>query len=983
MKKRILTLVAIVATVATVAFAQQNPSKGFTQYTLSNGLTVYLWEDHNQPDVHGRVVCRAGAIDEPADYTGLAHYLEHMLFKGTDQIGALNWEKEQPLYEEIIRLYDELAKVPMKDEKKRDELTKKINEVSREAAQYGATDDFSNLIEGMGGEDLNAFTSYDLTAYFNNFPAFQMEKWLEVNSERLRNPVFRSFQAELENVFEEYNMYQDYNSTHVNDFMLENLYKGHPYERDVIGKVEHLRNPSLSPLIEFFHTWYVPNNMCLLLVGNFDTEEVKPLVEKYFGRLEPKPLPEREHFTATDFAGNPKVSKKLGYYPEIVWGYNGVKQGDEDNLLIDFTLGMLNNDHSTGLFDKLMLDGDITAAYAESDSRRDLGRIMLIGIPYFDVAQGQYESNAATEKLIMKEVDKLKNGQFEDWLFKSVKEQLLQETQLMFEESDNKVNMLTYAFAYNKPVENYFNQANRINAITREDVQRCAQKYLTGNHITITIEEGTPKKNKLKKPDILPLDPPKENVTAYDEKIKNMPVGTVKEEYNNFADVTKTKLYNDVTLFCTENKENDIFSLTLKYGVGTAKMPKLEYATQLMNSAGVMPNTDAQSLRRQFSELGASCTYSVSDSYFYITLMGDEKNLSEICKLMTRQTLFPKLDNKQLESVIGGVISGRLIEKKDPSTVSSALMEYVLYKDKSKYIDRIDVEDMYNVVATDDGDVSVNYLITIGDLTKTIIDATNYELEIHFTGKTPANEVAEICRRDLPLKEGLTKSESPVIRDRAKYDQQTIFFLPNADMQQAKVYFYINGQPYDIAQDVPTEAFNQYFSGGFSGLVMNEIREKRSMAYTAFGQMVAPELPGKDTYLIGYVGTQGDKVADAVDVYLNLLKNMPLYPERLENIKTYLRQEALTTKPSFRNKSFTFDYWQRIGYNDDPARVNMPKIDGLQFDEISDFYNKYIKGQPIVVVITGDPKTIDLKAIQAKWGKVTKVSTSRLFKGGF
>ncbi len=983
MKKRILTLVAIVAAVATAAFAQQNPSKGFTQYTLSNGLTVYLWEDHNQPDVHGRVVCRAGAVDEPADYTGLAHYLEHMLFKGTDQIGALNWEKEKPLYEEIIRLYDELAKVPMKDEKKRDELTKKINEVSREAAQYGATDDFSNLIEGIGGEDLNAFTSYDLTAYFNNFPAFQMEKWLEINSERLRNPVFRSFQAELENVFEEYNMYQDYNSTHVNEFMLENLYKGHPYERDVIGKVEHLRNPSLSPLIEFFHTWYVPNNMCLLLVGNFDTEEVKPLVEKYFGRLEAKPLPEREHFTATDFAGNPKVSKKLGYYPEIIWGYNGVKEGDKDELLIDFTLAMLNNGHSTGLFDKLMLDGDIMAAYAESDARRDLGRIMLIGIPYYDVAQGQYESNAATEKMIMKEVDKLKNGQFEDWLFKSVKEQMLQETQLMFEESDNKVNMLTYAFAYNQPVESYFTQADRINAITRDDVQRCAQKYLTGNHVTITVEEGTPKKNKLKKPDIQPLDPPKENVTAYDEKIKNMPVGAVKEEYNNFADVTKTKLYNDVTLFCTENKENDIFTLTLKYGVGTDKMPKLEYATQLMNSAGVMPNVDAQSLRRQFSELGASCSYSVSDSYFYITLMGDEKNLSEICKLMTRQTLFPKLDNKQLESVIGSVINGRLTEKKDPSTVSSALMEYVLYKDKSKFIDRIDVEDMYSVTATDDGDVLVNYLITIGDLTKTIIDATNYELEIHFVGKTPANEVAEICRRDLPLKEGLTKSESPVIRDRAKYDQQTIFFLPNADMQQAKIYFYINGQPYDIAQDVPTDAFNQYFSGGFSGLVMNEIREKRSMAYTAYGQMVTPELPGKDAYLIGYVGTQGDKVADAVDVYLDLLTNMPLYPERLENIKTYLRQAALTTKPSFRNKSLVFDYWQRLGYNDDPARVNMPKIDGLQFDEISDFYNKYIKGQPVVVVITGDPKTINLKAIQAKWGKVTKLSTSRLFKGGF
>lgn len=983
MKKRFLTLVAMAALFCAAAFAQQEPSKGFTQYTLANGLTVYLWEDHNQPDVHGRVVCRAGAIDEPKEYTGLAHYLEHMLFKGTDQIGALDWEKEKPLYEEIIRLYDELAAVPMKDEKKRDELIKKINEVSMQAAQYGATDDFSNLIEGMGGEGLNAFTSYDLTAYFNNFPAFQMEKWLEINSERLRNPIFRSFQAELENVFEEYNMYQDYNDTHVSDFMMENLYKGHPYERDVIGKAEHLKNPSLTPLIDFFHTWYVPNNMCLLLVGNFDTETVKPLIEKYFGRLQAQPLPERGQYTATDFSDNPKISKKLGYYPEIVWGYNGVKKGDKDELLIDFTLSLLNNNHNTGLFDKLMLDGDIMAAYAENDSRRDLGRVMLIGIPYFDVAQNRYESNAATEKMMMKEVDKLKNGQFEDWLFKSVKEQMLQQTTLMFEESDNKVNMLTYAFAYNESVESYFTLADRINAITRDDVQRCAQKYLSGNHITIAIEEGTPKKNKLKKPNIKPLDPPKENVTAYDKKIKDMPIGEVKEEYNNFADVTKTKLYDDVTLFCTNNKENDVFSLTLKYGVGTDKMPKLAYATELMNTAGVMPNTDAQSLRRQFSELGASCTYGVNDSYFYIVLKGDEKNLVEICKLMARQTLFPKLDNKQLESVIGGVISSRYTEKKRPSVVSSALMEYVLYKDKSHYIDRIDVEDMYKVSVTDDGEVSVNYLITIGDLTKSIIDATNYELEIHFVGKTPAAEAAEIFKSNLPLKEGLTKSESPVIRDRAEYDKQTIFFLPNADMQQAKVYFYVDGQPYDIADDVDYEAFNQYFSGGFSGLVMNEIREKRSMAYTAYGYMATPERQGKKSYLIGYVGTQGDKVADAIDVYLDLLTNMPLYPERLENIKTYLRQSSLTTKPSFRSKSLLFDHWQKLGYTDDPAKVNMPKIDGLQFEQISAFYDKFIKGKPIVVVITGDPKTIDLKAIQSKWGKVTKLNTSRLFKGGF
>ncbi|HKL95890.1 MAG TPA: insulinase family protein [Paludibacteraceae bacterium] len=981
MKTKVYALLVALLIMTASAFAQQDPSKGLTQYKLDNGLTVFLWEDHNQPDVHGRIVTRAGALDEPKDFTGLAHYLEHVLFKGTQNIGSLDWEKEKPLYEEIIKLYDQLATAA--DDQARTDIMKAINEKSMEAAKFGATDDFSNLTEGMGGEGLNAFTSYDLTAYFNNFPAFQMEKWLDLNSERLMDPVFRSFQAELENVFEEYNMYQDDNETHITEFLFDKLYKGHPYARDIIGTPEHLKTPNLRALINFFETWYVPNNMALVLVGNFDTETAKPLIAEKFGRLKAKELPERPTYNATKFEGNPKASAKLGYYPQVVWGYDGVKKGDKDELLIDFTLSLLNNNHSTGLLDKLMLDGDIQMAYAQSDARRDLGRILVMAVPYFDIAQNMYESNSSTEKIIMKEVDKLKDGTFEDWLFQSVKAQELQSYKVMFERPSSKVEILTYAFAYNEPIETYLKMNERINAITREDVQRTAQKYLGGNHITVTIETGTPKKNKLKKPDIEPLDPPKGVETDYSKRIKEMPMGKVQETYNNFDDVTKIKLYNDVTLFCSDNKVNDIFTLTLKYGVGTDKIPNLEYATDLMNTAGVMPDVDAQTLRRQFSELGASCSYGASDSYFYISLTGDEKNLAEICKLMTRQTLFPKLDDKQLESVIGGEINSRMIEKKNSEVLSDALMEYVLYKDKSDYIDRIDVKDMYKVNVTPDGDVTVNYLLSVADLTKAIIDATNYELDIHFVGHTPAAEAAEILKANLPLKDGLKKSESPVIRDRVKYDAQTIYFLPNKEMQQAKIYFYVNGQPYNISEDVDYDSFNQYFSGGFSGLVMNEIREKRSMAYTAYGQMVKPAITKKESYLIGYVGTQGDKVAEAIDVYMGLLQDMPAHPERLDNIKTYLRQSSLTNKPSFREASYVFDAWQKLGYQEDPAKVNMPKVDALEFNQITEFYTKYIKGRPIVIVITGDAKAIDLKAVKAKWGKITKMSPSKLFKGGF
>ncbi|MDD3405765.1 MAG: insulinase family protein [Paludibacteraceae bacterium] len=961
--KRKISLALIVALVAGANLFAQDKAKGFQQFTLDNGLTVYLWEDNNQPDVHGRVVVRAGSIDEPQEYTGLAHYLEHVLFKGTQKIGALDWAKEQPLYEEIIKLYDQLAETT--DEAVRLELTKKINEKSMEAAQYGATDDFSNLVEGMGGEGLNAFTSYDVTAYFNNFPAFQMEKWLELNSERLIHPVFRAFQAELENVFEEYNMYQDNNNTHVSNFIFSNLYKGHPYERDVIGKMEHIKNPRLSKLIEHYERWYVPNNMALILVGNFDATSAIPMIKEKFGRLQAKPLPERPKYENTDLSTNPTVSAKLGYYPEVMWGYNGLRKGDKDELLLDFCIELLNNDRGTGLLDKLNLDGEVLSCGAVNDARRDEGRVLVFAIPYFDSEQRMFDSNKTTSKIVMSEVDKLKDGNIPDWLFQSVKDNMLQNYELMFESTSSKTNILTEAFTYNLPVEKYINMDKSIQVVTKEDVQVVAQKYFSGDHMTLEVEEGTPKKTKIKKPEIKPLDPPKGQITEYNKQFKQLSVGTVKEEYNNFGDVTKTKLYDNVTLFTTKNTQNNIFTLTLKYGVGTEKLPKLKYAAQLMNTAGMLPNTEAQDLRRQYSELGASYSFGVSGSYFYIQIVGDEKNIEKVCQLMQRQILMPKLDKKKMDQVFGNEYSSRSYETKEVDILSDALIDYVFYNDKSDYIDRLSLEEVY--------------FLGIGDLIPEIAKATEYALDVHYVGNKPASEAADLFKRVLPMKEGMRASESPIVKDRVAYDKSKIYFLANANAQQAKIYFYINGFPYEITDDVDYEAFDQYFSGGFNGLVMNEIREKRSMAYTAYGVMSCPPITKKNTFFIGYVGTQPDKVADAVDVYMNLLTDMPLYPERLDNIKVYLRQSSLTSKPSFRSKSQAFDAWQRLGYTDDPAKVNMDKVDALTFDQIKAFYEAHIKGKPIVTVIMGDPKTINLKQIESKWGKITKVSRSTLF----
>ena len=960
MKRMILLSMAMVMSM-TMLFAQSR--EGLTEYKLDNGLTVMLWEDHDQPDVTGYVAVRAGAVDEPAEYTGLAHYLEHMLFKGTQKIGALDWEKEKPLYEEIIRLYDELAETT--DEAKRLELTKTINEKSLEAAKYATVEDFFVLLDGIGATGVNAGTSYDMTVYYNSFPAASMYKWLTIFSDRLIDPVYRTFQAELENVFEEYNMYQDNVSTHTRQYLFGKLYEGHPYERDVIGKPEHLKNPRLSKLIEFYNTWYVPNNMALIIVGDFDAEATKPMIAETFGRLQQKDLPERPTYPKTSFAGNPKHKFKVGYYPMVVWAYDGVKMSDEDLLPLQFVVSLLNNSTNTGLLDKLDIAGIVSSAVASVDARRDQGRILIQAIPYYDANQRAYESNAATEKIVNAEINRLKVGDIPDWLIQIVKAEYAQNYKLAFESSDTKMNALVSSFIYDTPIDDIFTENDKIQALTKEDIQRIAKKYFDADHMTLAFDEGDPKKNKLAKPAIKPLDLINSQETEYAKSFKALPQGTLKQTFMDMNDVKVLDIDENVKLHYAENPKNNIFSLDLIFGVGTEKKPMLEFVTSLMNRGGIMPNTDPQEFRRQLSELGGRCGYGVNRSYFYVSIMGDEENLAEICQLVQRQMLMPKFDKKQFDAVKGSELSSRFMMSKMDGLQASALREYVLYDKESSYINVVPFMDVYYM---DELKLKVEFL-----------DAIKYALDIHYCGQKPIEEVRDILTKNLPLQEGVMPSTSPEIRQKKTYDKTQVYFLANSNVQQSTIYFYFNGKPYDKEQSVLFQAFNQYFSGGFTGIVLDEIREKRSMAYTASGQAVRGPLPGKESYFMGYIGTQSDKAVDAINVFMSLLDSMPEYPERIESVKAALRQNAQTAKPSFRGKTETYDSWREMGYDMDPAKYNQEAINNLTFEQIKQFYEENIKGQPVSIIVMGDPKLIDQKALQAKYGKIVKVSKARLF----
>ena len=386
--------------------------------------------------------------------------------------------------------------------------------------------------------------------------------------------------------------------------------------------------------------------------------------------------------------------------------------------------------------------------------------------------------------------------------------------------------------------------------------------------------------------------------------------------------------------------------------------------TALMENAGVMgaTNIEGKDFDQQIAELGGSVSYSCDDSYFYISISGEDGNMNKIMNLVSRQLLMPYLEKKQLDALKGSEFFSRYSRQKRTPVKKAALMQYALYGKKSSFIDEVPFADIWD--------------LSVGKIQSFVAQARTFALDVFYCGTLPQDKLIA----ELPLTEGMKPSNSPFVKDRETYNKTTFLFLADPNVQQADLYFYINGRPYDIASDVVSDGFNQYMSGGFTGLVMYEIREKRSMAYSAYGADQTPQLSGKDCYFIGYVGTQSDKVADAVSVYMDILNDMPKDPEKAETIRAMLRQTAQISKPSMRGKASTFEYWQRLGYKEDPAKVNEAAIDALTFNDIEKFYEENIKGKPVTIILMGDPKKIDLKAIEAKIGcKATKLTPGKLF----
>ena len=932
------------------------------EYRLENGLTVWLNEDHSQPKVFGAVVVKAGAKDCPD--TGIAHYFEHMMFKGTDRIGTLDYESEKVLLDSIAMKYDELAMT--EDTAARARLQKEINELSIRSSEYVIPNEFNRLINRFGGSGLNAATSYDATIYFNTFSPQYMVQWAEINSERLINPVFRLFQSELETVYEEKNMYGDFIGGQVMDTLMARYFGPHPYAYPIIGSTKNLKNPRLTEMHKFFEDYYVASNMALILSGDFDAQQVMPILEKAFSRIRSGNAPKQEKVMLPPFNGREtmKVKFPIPFIKAMGLGFRGVSANHEDQVALNIAVNLLNNANGTGYLDKLMVEHKLMGALAINESMNEAGILAVAIMPKLLI-----QSYSSAEKMVWDEINRVKNGDFSDEMFNSLKLEQKRQYASSLENIDSRATIMMNLFSQGKSWNDYLNEVARIESITKEDVVRVAQKYFSNNYLCVTKSTGKYPKDNLPKPAFSPVVPRNADASSsYAKQLEKIPEQQVAPRIIDFEkDVKTSKLTPLVTLYTTPNPLNDIFTLNISYGIGALEQPELMQLTNYLQLLGT-ESLSFEQFRSRLQSIGSTLAFDVTPDAFVMKVTGFDNHIDETMELVGDFIRHAKADDKKLRQIVDDAKVSEKAFFKSGDNVASALLEQVKYGDQSRYLRKLSLSQIKKLKGKD--------MLAIYDKVRSV------QCDLHYCGTLPVEKVIGTIRQHLPLERTTVASNSPYYRELKQYDRPTVFFIDMPDMAQSIVYGYVKGDPVDDkASRHASQLFSVYFGGDMSSLMFQEIREFRSFAYRTSGRYQLPNHAHKGTAgsFTAMLSTQSDKTLDALGVLDSLIREMPLKPERMEAVKQTLVNRINNDYPPFRNLSEKVASARMEGFARDPAEEFLRDIATMDMQDISRFYREQISGRPVVYVIAGNRKHIDMKKL-AEYGTIIKVKKKGIYK---
>ena len=929
---------------------------------LSNGMTVWLNEDHSQPKIYGAVVVNAGAKDCPN--TGIAHYFEHLMFKGTEEMGTIDYAQEKPWLDSISAAYDRLAATQEKTA--REAIQKDINRLSLKAGEYAIPNEFNNLISRYGGSRLNAGTSYDFTFYHNMFMPQYLEQWCVLNSDRLINPVFRLFQSELETVYEEKNMYDDDTADKMRELLFKELFGTNGYAYPVIGSTENLKNPKLSEMMDFYSKYYVGCNMGLILTGDFDADNVQPLLERTFGRIPKGAMPAHVKSPLPEILQERTVEMKLPI-PLIsmeILVFKSPTNFEKDANAVDIASKILSNGKA-GKLDSLVNEGNVLSTSMSPVALNDAGFTMVVLIPNL------LSKTEKAENTILKEIQSVVNGDFSDKVFQAQKQEAYREALIELEKIDSRFAQMVMVMSSGHSWQEYIDKVNAIDKVTRADVTAAAKKYYTAPFVRFKKKYGSVQKDKVSQPGYTPVVPKnKATESEYAKRLASLPVQNVEPRLMDFErDVTTIPLGGQAMLYTVKNPVNDFFELTVTYNRGLEADPRLSMAAGFMNDIGTDSLT-RQELASALQLLGADLTIDCDNTETTIVVNGMDSNFAPTMQLVRHFLLNPKSNDKILKSAKDGVKTDEKSLTEENTDVLKAMVQRVLLGEKAPQLHRLTYKEAKK--------------ITGEELIETFNKVYGTACDIVYSGTLDSKEVESVVRNTLPVE----RSQAAYINysvDVIGYNRPTVYVFDMPKSRQTLFFTYdqLKAMPTKEAR-VPARLFDEYFGGGMSSVLFQEVREFRSMAYSTQSILSTSPLkmkPNSPLGMVNFVGTQGDKAMKAIALVDSLLHDMPLIEKNLEIAKQNLVNDINNEYPSFRTIGSVIAYQKRNGYKED-SRTGMTALyKAATMDDLKKFFEGNIKNDTghRVYGIVGSKKKLNLKELE-KYGQVVFLKEKDLFR---
>ena len=951
MKKLFLALVIILSVNVMSAQVKVKTTK------LDNGLKVVLVEDHSSPKAFGAVYVHAGSKNDPLEATGMAHYFEHIMFKGTDKIGTINWDAEKVFLDSIDVMYDKLHETT--DPNARAAIQQKINELSLASTDYAIPNEVDVILTKMGGTGLNAGTAYDQTIYFNAFPSNQLAKWMDVYAERFRYPVFRLFQSELETVYEEKNMYGDEPLNAFQEYLFAEVFGEHPYGRPIIGLTEHLKNPQTSKMREFFNTYYVANNMTLIIVGDINIEEAEQLAAEKFGNWRTGEIPEQPKFTMPTFHGPTVKNVRMTPVKMGVLAWRGVSVKHNDYLPLSIACSIFSNGE-TGIMDKDMLEGNIMAAMLMPMSLEDAGANVIFYVPKL---VGQ--SHEKAEEYVFASLNKLKNGEFSDDLFEAVKINMLKEREQACEDFQSLAYLMIELEQRGMTYNDYLAETERIKEITKDEVVKIAKLYFTNNYLDVRSKMGFPEKDKVDKPSWKPIEAKNTDAKSdFAKMIEAQEVPQVEPQIIDFKkDVSIERITERYTMISTKNPYNNIFSLCITHNYGTIDDPDLNRAIDYWGMQGTEERS-YEELSLELQKLGATFYVKATQNSTNIIIEGFEKDLDQILALCEEKLLNPANDEKKINIIYESEKMEDETTKGDASEWAQAVRQYALYGDKSYYLAETPLKQWKKRSGT--------------ELLNEVRTALNYNGEILFVGNLDMKEVYNALMKHNIIKDDAIKAEKKY-KVENQFTENQILFAHNKKFRQSNIFMHVPSVVLDNNDKAVCQVFNKYFGTDMYSIVFQEVREFRSLGYTAYSYFNYDYLNRTPGYLFAFLGTQSDKTNEGIDVLRGLITDMPERMEKFNASKDALILSRASNYVTFRDIPSTVSTWLEEGYNHDPRVEITNIIKNTEYQDVYNFYERCVKDRPVIIMMSGNKKQIDLKALE-KYGEVKELKYKEIFR---